>query len=226
MKNNKFAIIDYHIGNIGSLENAFNRVGVDVNVTMDKQEILDASALILPGVGQFTEAIRNLHDSDLVSLLIDLAKAGKPMLGICLGMQLLMTHSEECDDYDGLNIVPGKVRRFTEPQPDSIQYKIPQIGWNSLLHPNKDSQSTNWEKTLLEGVDEGAQAYFLHSFMVETDNPKNIVAETNYGVDSLCSILRDDMVWGCQFHPERSGEVGQTILKNFVSLVASSSHTS
>ena len=219
MPNQQFAILDYHIGNIGSLKNAFDRLGFEVNVTLDKDEIAEATAIILPGVGQFTEAIRNLHESDLVDFLKEMAMDGKPMLGICLGMQLLMTRSEECNDYEGLNIVPGQVQRFTEPSHDGESYKIPQIGWNGLLSPNGQSPSIVWKNTLLEGLDEGVQSYFLHSYSVEPDDPRHVISRTDYGGRSFCSVIRDGMVWGCQFHPERSGQVGLTILKNFASLV-------
>jgi len=220
MSHEPFAILDYHIGNIGSLKNAFNRLDVEVNVTLEKKQIETAPAIILPGVGQFTEAIRNLHRSDLVDFLKELAKSGKPMLGICLGMQLLLTSSEECDVYDGLNIIPGQAKHFSLPKPEGRQFKIPQIGWNTMLLPNGATAPVEWKNTLLEGLDESAQTYFLHSFMVEPDDSAHVVARTYYGDDSFCSVVRDGMVWGCQFHPERSGWTGLTILRNFISLVA------
>ena len=218
MLDKKIAILDYDIGNIGSITNAFNRIGVDVTLTLDESEIKAAPALVLPGVGQFTEAIRNLHRSNLVNLLCDLAKSGKPMLGICLGMQLLMSSSEECDDFEGLNIIPGKARRFTEP-PELEQYKIPQIGWNNIVPPAGNTTQKYWSNTVLEGLDETHQTFFLHSFMVVTDDPAHVISNTVYGGQSFCSTIRKDSVWGCQYHPEQSGRVGLKILENFVSLV-------
>jgi imidazole glycerol-phosphate synthase subunit HisH len=220
----KFAMLDYHIGNIGSLSNAFNNVGIDITLTLDEAEIRQAPALILPGVGQFTEAMRNLQNSGLVDLLKELAESGKPMLGICLGMQLLMSSSEECDLYKGLNIIPGSAKRFPDATTE-IPYKIPHIGWNKILGPDTGRSSTGWENTLLEGLDESTQAYFLHSFMVEADDPNHVISKTNYGGHSFCSTIRRESVWGCQYHPEQSGWVGLTILKNFVSHVTSQANS-
>jgi glutamine amidotransferase len=217
----QIAIIDYQIGNIFSLQSAFEKAGVDVVLTMDKDIISNAQAIVLPGVGQYLEASRNLQDEGLTELLCQLAKDGRPILGICLGMQLLMTDSEEGEGYPGLNIITGSCRRLTECDEGVPLFKIPQIGWNKLLAPNGVSVEKSWAGTILEGIGDDDHAYFLHSFIVEPEDSNNIAAKTKYGWDDFCSVIQDGNIWGCQFHPERSGAIGQRILDNFVSAYCS-----
>ncbi|MCR4557652.1 MAG: imidazole glycerol phosphate synthase subunit HisH [Saccharofermentans sp.] len=202
------AIVDYGMGNLGSVEKALRHIGSDCIITSDADVIADASGVILPGVGSFAPAMDELTDRDLVVPLIDCAYSGKPFLGICLGMQLMLEGSEENlierretkGVVSGLGIIPGFVRRF----PDS-GLKVPQIGWNCL---------TNVTGRLLK---EGDYVYFVHSYYCQLGDAHDNAANTEYGI-SYCASFEHDNIFGMQFHPEKSGEAGLDILKRFVAV--------
>ena len=200
------AIVDYGMGNLGSVEKALRHIGSDCKITSDANDLYDASGVILPGVGSFAPAMDELSLRDLVMPLIDCAYSGKPFLGICLGMQLMLEGSEEnlIDRREtkgvvsGLGIIPGFVRRF----PDN-GLKVPQMGWNNL---------TNVTGRLLT---EGDYVYFVHSYFCQPDNASDIAAMTEYGI-TYCASFEHDNIFGMQFHPEKSGEAGLNILRKFV----------
>lgn len=209
-------IVDYGLGNLFSVQRALNKIGVsDSVISSEKAAIENADRLILPGVGAFGDGMDNLRKRDLVSSIRSYAESGRPLLGVCLGMQLIMSESEEFGVHEGLNLVPGRVVRLQAHEEERA--KIPQIGWNSLHAPDeKSSHRGPWNKTVLSGVEEGAFMYFLHSYMVVPHDSKACLATTQYGGNRFCSVLRQGNMTGVQFHPERSGPVGLRIYRNFV----------
>lgn len=199
------AIIDYDAGNIKSVEKALQSLGQDVIITRDEDVLLSADKVILPGVGAFGDAMERLNEYGLVNVIKKIVDKKTPFLGICLGLQLLFDSSEEAPGVRGLGILPGKIVRF----PAECGLKIPQIGWNSLSQPNKGR--------LFKGIDDGEFVYFVHSYYLIADDMSDVVATTEYGVTVHASVERDN-VFACQFHPEKSSDVGLRILKNFIDL--------
>ncbi|MBO5208994.1 MAG: imidazole glycerol phosphate synthase subunit HisH [Lachnospiraceae bacterium] len=197
------AIIDYDAGNIKSVEKAVIALGHEAKVTRDRNEILSAKHVILPGVGSFGDAMGKLHEYGLVEIIHEVVEKKIPFLGICLGLQLIFESSEESDGVEGLGILPGKIVRI----PDKEDLKIPHIGWNSLKFPNKGR--------LFEGLPENSYVYFVHSYYLQAQEPEIVMATTEYSTLIHASVEKDN-VFACQFHPEKSSEVGMTILKNFL----------
>ena len=197
------AIIDYDAGNLKSVEKAFDYLGEKAFITRDRSEILGADRVILPGVGAFGDAMEKLHRYELVDVIKEAAGSGKPFLGICLGLQLLFESSEETPGVEGLGICKGKILRI----PDQEGLKIPHMGWNSLKydHPGR----------LYRGIPEDSYVYFVHSYYLKAENPEIVVASTQYSTHIHASIEQGN-VFACQFHPEKSSEVGLAILRNFV----------
>ena len=197
------AIVDYGVGNLFSLECSLSAIGVQSVVTADPEVLKKADQIILPGVGAFGDAAKKLRDTGLDKVVIDLAKAGKPLMGICLGMQLLFEKGFEFGEHDGLGLIKGSVRPMAEVIPAG--YKIPHIGWNAL-HFTK-------ENPLFSHINEGDFVYFVHSFCA-VDCADSVAATTEYGADVTATVACGN-VFGCQFHPEKSGEVGLKILQAF-----------
>jgi glutamine amidotransferase len=197
-------IVDYGMGNLRSVEKAVEAVGGQPLISGDPDVVCRGKRLILPGVGAFGDAMENLRRHKLDIAIAESVKARKPLLGLCLGLQLLFTESDEFGTHRGLNLIPGKVRRFHEPG-----LRVPHVGWNQIegAHSNP----------LLEDIPEGAYFYFVHSYYVEPDNPDNVLCWTSYGC-RFCSIAWKDRVWGAQFHPEKSQDSGKKLLRNFLSL--------
>ena len=198
-------IVDYGMGNLKSVQNAFTKIGYKTVITDNPNLIKEADAIVLPGVGAFRDAIKLLKDKKIDHELIDAIKAGKPFLGICLGMQLLFSFSEEGGLFDGLNIIPGRVKKF----PASV--KCPHLGWNKIKLTNHDNHHIN---PIFKDVRDESYFYFVHSYYCEVDNPKIIYSTTDYGLFFSSSIWRDNL-YGVQFHPEKSSGQGLKILKNF-----------
>ena len=197
------AIIDYDAGNIKSVEKAVSLLGQEALLTRNREEILLADHVILPGVGAFGDAMEKLRASGLVSVIREMAEKGSPFLGTCLGLQLMFESSEEAPGVAGLGILPGKIVRI----PDKEGLKIPHIGWNSLTFPNQGR--------LFQGIAEGAYVYFVHSYYLQADDPQIVKASTEYGTLIHASVERDNL-FACQFHPEKSSETGLKILQNFL----------
>ena len=197
------AIIDYGVGNLFSLVSSFKRIGEDALVTSDKREIEKADRVILPGVGAFCDAAVKLRESGLVPVLEAQIKKGKPVMGICLGMQLLFDKSFEYGEYEGLGLIKGEIR----PISDSVKnLKIPHMGWNAL-------KFTKGRHPLFKYINEGDYVYFVHSFC-GVNCEESIIAESEYGMRITAAVASDN-VMGCQFHPEKSGEVGLNIPRAF-----------
>lgn len=200
------AIIDYGVGNLFSLQSSLHAVGAEVVVTADEAELRRADKILLPGVGAFEDAARKLRESGLAELVKELAGAGKPLLGICLGMQLLFDKSYEYGEHEGLGLIPGTVRPIAGAVPAEL--KIPHIGWNAL-HFTKESP-------LFSGIREGDCVYFVHSYYA-VDCGDSVIATAEYGAELTAAVQRGN-VFGCQFHPEKSGSVGLNILRAFAQL--------
>lgn len=201
------AVIDYDAGNIKSVEKALAALGEQVAVTRDKGKILSAERVILPGVGAFGDAMEKLHKYRLVEVIREVVDAGTPFLGICLGLQLLFESSEESRGVAGLGILPGKILRLPEDQ----GLKIPHIGWNSLSYPNNGR--------LFAGIPEQSYVYFVHSYYLQAAEPEIVTAATEYAATIHASVEKGN-VFACQFHPEKSSDVGMKILKNFLGVSA------
>jgi glutamine amidotransferase len=215
-KNRKTAVVvDYGLGNLFSIQRALIRIGAEAVISSEPSVVESAEHLILPGVGSFGEGMDNLAEKGLIEPVRSYASSGRPLLGICLGMQLLMSESEEGGVRKGLDIVKGKVVRFPEPAAGGPVYKVPNIGWNGIFLPEGLSA---WEGTILEGVKENEFMYFVHSYVVMPENPENILSLTNYGALTYCSTSIYNNIYGCQYHPEKSGETGLEILKNFLGI--------
>lgn len=213
MKNDlKIAIVDYGVGNLYSLIRAFEFFGTQTTVTEDAEVLKEADAIILPGVGSFQAGMRGLKVRELIETIKEIAESGKPMLGICLGAQLMLSEGHEFGIFEGLGIIEGKVVRF--PNLDNNE-KVPHVGWNTVS-PFKNE---GWEKTILDSFDPKSNFYFVHSYILEPESEKNIFALTEYGGHTFCSIIKKGNIYGCQFHPEKSGEIGLKLINNFINLV-------
>ena len=203
------AIIDYGVGNLFSLSSSLKSIGADIVVTGDSQIIKQADKLILPGVGAFRDARAKLAENGLDKLVISEAKEGKPLLGICLGMQMLFDKSFEYGEYEGLGLIPGNIRPISDRIPSTL--KIPHIGWNALIFPKDKPISP-----IFKYLSEGDHMYFVHSFFA-TDCDEYVTSSTEYGA-LLTASAQNGNVYGCQFHPEKSGDKGLSILKAFCEL--------
>ncbi|MED1114005.1 imidazole glycerol phosphate synthase subunit HisH [Bacillus paramycoides] len=197
------AIIDYGMGNIRSVEQALKYIGAEYIVTDDIEEILRSDGVILPGVGAFPKAMDVLEKKDLVYVLKEVGNSGKPLLGICLGMQLLFEKSEELQNCNGLNLLPGVIRKLKVP------YKIPHMGWNEL---KKEGEISLWN-----GVEDGSFVYYVHSYYADCPN-EIVYGASEYGV-KVPGFVAKGNIFGAQFHPEKSGEIGMQMLKNFKEVV-------
>ena len=199
------AMIDYDAGNIKSVEKALQKLGADVVITKDKDTILHADKVILPGVGSFGDAMGNLKKYGLDKVIHEVVEKGTPFFGICLGLQLLFERSDETPGVEGLGILKGEILRI----PEKDELKIPHMGWNSLHLQN--------EGRLFKGLSENAYVYFVHSYYLKAEEEEIVKATTQYGVNIHASVEKGN-VFACQFHPEKSSDVGLQILTNFVEL--------
>ena len=197
-------IVDYGLGNLGSVSRGFAIAVIDTKISRDLNEIKSADSLILPGVGAFRDAIKSLNDLELITPIKDFVKSGKYMIGICLGMQLLYEKSHEYGEYDGLGLIEGDVDFL------DIGLKVPHMGWNNLKFEKSDDE-------ILKYIKEDSYVYFVHSYYANSSN-KELVAYAEYE-KKIPGIVRKDNVYGLQFHPEKSGEVGENILKAYKELI-------
>ncbi len=198
-------IIDYDAGNLRSVEKAFLSLGEETTVTRDKSRILSADKVVLPGVGAFGDAMAKLDQHGLTEVIRQVADRGTPFLGICLGLQLMFDSSQESEGVSGLGLLSGRILKI----PDCPGLKIPHMGWNSLdIRP---------DSRLFAGIEQGAYVYFVHSYYLQAQDESVVAASAQYGVGIHAAVERDN-VFACQFHPEKSGDTGLRILKNFVDL--------
>ncbi|MCA1065134.1 imidazole glycerol phosphate synthase subunit HisH [Rossellomorea sp. AcN35-11] len=203
-------IVDYGMGNLFSVSKALERLNVPYFISDQQKELLDADGLILPGVGAFKDAMKLLENTHLKETILTFAESGKPLLGICLGMQLLFENSRENGETKGLALLPGEVVHIPKQDSQGISYKVPHMGWN-LLSYQKDS-------LLLEGLTEG-YVYFVHSYYVQEGSKDVTVASAGYAGVDIPAVVSRDNIYGMQFHPEKSGELGMKLLENFTKRV-------
>ena len=209
------AIVDYGVGNLFSLQSSLKYIGADVCVTASPQELDSAEKIILPGVGAFGDAAKKLRQAGLDKIVIEQAEKGKPLMGICLGMQLLLDSGEEYGTHEGLGLIPGRVISMKGVVP--AEYKLPHIGWNHLSFPPKWGCLETAEKNpLFKYIKEGDFVYFVHSFYA-TECDESVIAYTDYDCPITAAVQKEN-VFGCQFHPEKSGRTGLAILKAFCEL--------
>jgi len=214
---NKFdiTVIDYGVGNLLSVKRGFEHCGAKVNITDDKNLIMSASRVVLPGVGAFSNAMDGLKNSGLDETVHEIVKEEIPLLGICLGMQMLLDESEEFGLSKGLGIIPGRVISIPPLDIDNNSQKIPHIGWSSLVPPDGKK---SWDGALLNDIKPGDSVYFVHSFMANTVVPEHLIANCLYGGINIPAVIGKGRTVGCQFHPEKSGEIGLKILRQFLLL--------
>ena len=211
----KVVIVDYGIGNLLSTCRAFQHIGARVDVSNEPQKILAADRLILPGVGAFADGMRNLWESKLINPINEFVASRRPFLGICLGMQMMLSLSTEFGENNGLDLISGQVVSIPATTVNGGSQKIPHIGWNSLV---LSGDLPNWQGGLLQGVNPGESVYFVHSFMAVPSNQNHRIADCLYGGIPVSAVIGRDNIYGCQFHPEKSGNVGLKVLRRFLSL--------
>ncbi|ASV30188.1 imidazole glycerol phosphate synthase subunit HisH [Maribacter cobaltidurans] len=207
--NKKVTIIDYQLGNLFSVKQACDTVGINAEISSKREDILNSAALILPGVGAFIEAMNNLKSLDLIDAIKEKVDGGTALFGICLGQQLLFTNSEEFGAGNGLDLIKGVIKKF----PDSFngeKMKVPHIAWNKVY-----SENLEWKGTALDEIDDNEFMYFVHSYYVEPLNDECILAKANYSGLQFCSSILVDNIFATQFHPEKSGDKGISIYKKW-----------
>ena len=214
MSAHKICIIDYGVGNIYSIKRAIRNAGFEPSLITDSVELKHAAGVILPGVGAFCEGMNKLKERGFVKPLQKLAEAGVYILGICLGMQLLYSQSEEFGVHKGLDIFPGNVVRIPMPPHDCLERKLPHIGWKPLRPKN----NKGFDGTILTYVQPEDEFYFMHTYTCVPKNDNHILALTYYGINKFVAVVKHDNVYGCQFHPEKSREPGIAILRQFLDL--------
>jgi glutamine amidotransferase len=213
MIKSEVVIIDYGIGNTLSVQQGFEEIGVHAIITSDIKLISRAKYLVLPGVGAFQKAMQALHNLNLVETIVKIANQGVPILGICLGMQLLLDESDEFGLTKGLGLIPGRVEKLPIGKDDNSPIKIPQINWHELVPSNAQ---LDWKNSLLNNQRPNDSVYFVHSFMAKPYNSNHILANYICGGNNISAVIAKDNIIGCQFHPEKSGRVGLEILRNFI----------
>ncbi len=210
----KIRIVDYGVGNLHSVRKAVRQFSDDVAITDEPIEIAEADGLILPGVGAFEAGMSGLEKRGLVEVIKQFANSGKPMLGICLGAQIMLRYGYEFGEHKGLGIIAGSTVRF----PEMKNVKIPHIGWNSI-YPSQHLNKNDWDRSILSSIQNGEEMYFVHSFIFKPDSEDSVFALSTYGGYEFCAAIRKGNIFGCQFHPEKSGAAGLNVIKKFIELV-------
>ncbi|MBI4778852.1 imidazole glycerol phosphate synthase subunit HisH [Candidatus Falkowbacteria bacterium] len=208
----KIVIIDYGVGNLYSLIRVFKFFGIEAIIAEEADGLERADGIILPGVGSFKAGMRGLKTRGLIEKIKDIARSDKPILGICLGAQIMLTEGHEFGNFKGLDIIKGKVVHFPVL---ADKEKVPHVGWNTVS-PLKDNA---WPGTIFNSFNEADQVYFVHSYVLEPEDKEDILALTAYGGQTFCSAVKKGNIYGCQFHPEKSGPAGLKIIENFINLI-------
>lgn len=212
---NEIVVIDYGVGNLLSVKRGLEYCGVKAIITSKPEDIINATKIILPGVGAFKNAMQSLESLGLVKVIQEVANRKIDLLGICLGMQLLLDESNEFGLTKGLGLIPGRVVAIPLKNNEGIINKIPHIGWSKLINPEENS---DWNDGILKTIESGDSFYFIHSYMALTNNNKYTIAHCLYGSEKIPAVIQRNRIIGCQFHPEKSGEVGLKILREFCEL--------
>lgn len=207
-------VIDYGIGNIYSVRRALEHCGAEVQLSSKEAEIAVADRVILPGVGAFADGMTGLRDRNLVDAILRFAATGRPILGICLGMQMLATCSEEFGEHQGLGLIPGRVVKISDRTIEGRPHKIPHIGWSEIF----PASGNDWRATVLEDTPEGTPVYLVHSFHLVPEAPADLLAGCTYGGHLITAAVRSGNIFGAQFHPEKSGKAGLQMLAAFLRL--------
>ena len=208
---NKISVIDYGIGNIKSICSALEKRNTEIHLTDDKSEIMSSDGLILPGVGAFAHGMEKLISKKLDLIIKEFVSTGKPLLGICLGMQMLFDKSMEFGETDGLGLIPGEVLRLKSNKKEPE--KLPHVSWCGIR-----LFSNSWNDTILHGIESGEDMYFVHSYYAEPANKDNILSVTEFSGNDYCSTVKRDNIYGCQYHPEKSAREGLRVINNFVEI--------
>lgn len=211
------AVLDYGMGNLFSVEKACFHAGLKPVISSSKNEIMRADGMIVPGVGAFGDAMKALSNKGLVNGIIDFIKSGKPLMGICLGLQILFSESQEFGLHKGLGMLPGKVIKFNSGQDKDRRFKVPQVGWNQINVV--DSFNSAWEDSELAGIPNGEFMYFVHSFYAIPDSSEIVLSRSTYEGVEYCSAVKKDNIFACQFHPEKSAHAGLTVYNNFRKII-------
>lgn len=212
MSKTRVTVIDYGIGNIFSVRRALEHCGAEVQLSSNEIEIAAADRVVLPGVGAFADGMKGLRDRGLVDVISRFAGTGRPILGICLGMQMLATCSEEFGEHQGLGLIRGRVARVPNTTVDGRPHKIPHIGWSEIFQV----ADRDWKATFLEDTPEATPVYLVHSFHLVPDDAADLLADCNYGGHRLTAAVRSGNIFGAQFHPEKSGSAGLQMLAAFL----------
>ena len=215
----RVTVVNYGMGNLLSVSRAFEHCGADVLLTEDPGDLAHAERVVLPGVGAFADGMSELQARGFVEPLREFARSGTPLLGICLGMHMLMDESTEFGVHEGLGIVAGTVAEVPRGGSNGHVQKVPHIGWSALVRDASADEAT-WRGSLLDGIDEGEAVYFVHSYAVAPADPRVRVAESLHGAFRIPAVIRDGAIFGTQFHPEKSGDVGLRLIRNFVAQTA------
>jgi glutamine amidotransferase len=208
----RVTVVDYGMGNLLSVSRALEHCGARVDLAATPHELAAAEMLVLPGVGAFADGMQGLARRELVQPLRDYAATGRPLLGICLGMHMLMSESTEFGVHEGLGLIPGRVTAIPRNDSSGEPQKVPHIGWSPLARSN----GSDWTSTPLEGLADGESFYFVHSFAASPERPENVLAVTSYGGHPMAAVVAAGNVIGTQFHPEKSGRAGLALVRNFV----------
>ncbi|MFV0414271.1 MAG: imidazole glycerol phosphate synthase subunit HisH [Oscillospiraceae bacterium] len=210
----KITVVDYGLSNLLSVRRAITSLGYEVEVTGDAATVRQASVLVLPGVGAFRDGMKGLDSLGLTPVIRGKTAEGTPLLGICLGMQMLFSQSEEFGVYEGLGLIPGSVVRIPDTTTEDRLQRVPQVGWNGLLPP--EAGASAFSSPLLAATRPGEEVYFVHSYEAKPENPQNCLANVLYGGREVCAVAGLGRVLGTQFHPEKSGRVGLAILQQYL----------
>ncbi|GGH15544.1 imidazole glycerol phosphate synthase subunit HisH 1 [Alsobacter metallidurans] len=210
------AIADYGIGNLMSASRAFQHVGAEASLVRDPDQLRKADRVVVPGVGAFGDCVRALTASGLREAVMEVIAAGRPVLGICVGMQMLFDHGDEFGGHAGLGVIPGRVSRIPDLTLEGAPLKIPHIGWTALEPPREANDPALWEETILRSTPVGTPMYFVHSFTVIPENWRHRLADAHHGGQRIAAVVRKDNVSGAQFHPEKSGPAGLRLIADFV----------
>ena len=211
----KITVIDYEVGNLLSVTRAFEHFNVAIQVTSNPQDIQNADYLVLPGVGAFKQAMQKINDLNLAQPILEFTKKQRPFLGICLGMQMMLQTSVEFGKHQGLGIIEGEVLEIPKITESGKPHKIPHIGWTEITNPQSDQ---NWNTSILKGIPQNTPFYFVHSFTAHPTHQQNRLADASYNGQLISAVVSKDHLYGCQFHPEKSGENGLKIINNFIEL--------